>query len=84
MSWTLLNQKSALLVLVINLLSNCNYDKVKLLYKVSKMVGFLEKHAINDSQKDKHAKCGEIYKELKVDLEKHLNNLKIATEMISK
>jgi len=69
---------------VTKMLSNCNYDKIKLLYKVSKTIGFIEKHAIKDAEKDNHPKCAEIYRELQKDLEKHLDKLRIATEVVSR
>jgi hypothetical protein len=69
---------------VIAVLSNCNYDKTKLLYKISKIIGFIEKHAIHDSEKDGHPLCGEEYKELKEDLEKHAEKLRMAVEGLSR
>ncbi len=66
------------------MLCNCNYDKTKLLYKISKMIGFIEKHAIKDSEKDGHPLCTEEYRELKNDLERHMEKLRVAVEGLSR
>ena len=66
------------------MLSNCNYDKTKLIYKLSKIIEFIEKHAIRDSEKAGHPLCGEEYKELKEDLEKHAEKLRLAVEGLSR
>ena len=63
---------------------NCNYDKVKLLSKLLKMSGFIEKHAIHDAGKDGHPLCAEEYKELKNDLENHIEKLRMAIEGLSR
>ena len=46
------------------MLGNCNYDKTKLLYKISKIAAFIDKHALKDSERDGHPLCAEEYKEL--------------------
>ena len=66
------------------MLSNCNYDKTKLLYKLEKILGFIEKHAVHDANKDSHPLCGEEYKELKQDLERHVEKLRLAVEGLSR
>ena len=66
------------------MLSNCNYDKTKLLAKISKIAGFIEKHAIKDAEKDGHPLCAEEYQELKQDLERHLEKLRMAVEGLSR
>ena len=66
------------------MLSNCNYDKTKLLYKITKIVGFIEKHALHDAEKDGHPLCAEEYKELKQDLERHIEKLRLAIEGLSR
>ena len=66
------------------MLSNCNYDKTKLLCKLMKMASFVEKHAIRDAEKDGHPLCAEEYKELKQDLEKHVEKLRMAIEGLSR
>jgi len=66
------------------MLSNCNYDKTKLLAKISKLMGFIDKHAAKDAEKDGHPLCGEEYKELKQDLERHAEKLRAAVEGLSR
>ena len=66
------------------MLSNCNYDKTKLLYKLSKISGFIEKHAIKDAEHDDHPLCADEYRELKQDLEKHMEKLRMAVEGLSR
>ena len=66
------------------MLCNCNYDKTKILYKISKLAGFIDKHAIKDADKDGHPLCGEEYKELKSDLERHMEKLRMAIEGLSR
>ena len=62
---------------VIRMLSNCNYDKAKLLARMSKLQGFIEKHAIKiDAERDGHPLCAEEYKELGQDLNKHIEKLR--------
>ena len=66
------------------MLANCNYDKTKLLYKITKIAAFVEKHAIHDAEKDNHPLCAEEYKELKQDLERHIEKLRLAVEGLSR
>jgi len=66
------------------MLCNCNYDKVKLLAKISKLQGFIEKHAIRDAEKDGHPLCAEEYKELKQHLNSHIEKLRLAIEGLSR
>ena len=69
---------------MIDLLANCNYDKAKLLYKIAKLASFVEKHAIKDAEKDNHPLCAEEYRELKQDLERHMEKLRLAIEGLSR
>jgi len=66
------------------MLCNCNYNKTKILYKISKLVGFITKHAIHDAERDNHPLCAEEYKELKQDLERHMEKLRMAVEGLSR
>lgn len=66
------------------MLCNCNYNKTKLLYKISKIAAFLDKHAVRDAEKDNHPLCAEEFKELKQDLDKHLEKLRMAVEGLSR
>ena len=66
------------------MLCNCNYNKTKLLYKLAKVAAFIEKHAIRDAEKDSHPLCAEEYKELKHDLDMHIEKLRMAVEGLSR
>ena len=66
------------------MMGNCNYDKIKLLAKLSKIVGFIEKHAVHDADKDGHPLCAEEYRELKSDLDRHIEKLRLAVEGLSR
>jgi len=66
------------------MLSNCNYGKTKLLYKIMKIITYIEQHAIRDAEKDGHPLCAEEYKELKNDLERHAEKLRMAIEGLSR
>ena len=66
------------------MLSNCNYDKTKLLYKILRIREFVEKHAIHDAERDGHPLCAEEYKELKQDLDRHIEKLRAAIEGLSR
>lgn len=66
------------------MLCNCNYDKTKLLYKIAKVIEFIEKHSIHDAEKDGHPLCAEEYKELRHDLERHMEKLRSAVEGLSR
>ncbi|HLC49997.1 MAG TPA: hypothetical protein VJI97_01055 [Candidatus Nanoarchaeia archaeon] len=63
---------------------SCNYNKIKILYKISKLVGHIDKHAVADAEKDGHPLCAEEYRELKRDLEKHAEKLRMAIEGLSR
>ena len=75
---------SSIKIEVISMFSNCNYDKTKLLYKMLKVMAFIEKHAIRDAEHDGHPLCAEEYKELKQDLERHIEKLRMAVEGLSR
>lgn len=66
------------------MLSDCNYDKVKLIHHLSKMISFIDRHAVSDAEKDGHPLCAEEYKELRADLEKHVGKLSLAVKGLSK
>jgi hypothetical protein len=58
------------------MLKDNQYDKVKLLYKLSKLCWFLEKHAIENAQESEGENIADQLKELKDDLNKHIALLK--------
>ena len=54
------------------MLSNCDYNKVKLLHELSKIQSFLKRHAQKDAKSAKHQQCAKFCKALQKDLEKHI------------
>ena len=62
-------------------MSNCDYDKIKILYKISKLIGFIENHAGEDAEDQGHGECKEAYSELKQNLEKSLDKLSQLTKI---
>ncbi|MEX0849636.1 MAG: hypothetical protein WD055_05375 [Candidatus Dependentiae bacterium] len=54
------------------MLHDAQYDKVKLLYKLSKLCWFLEKHAIENAQSSEGEDIADQLKELKDDLNRHI------------
>ncbi len=66
------------------MLKDCNYDKTRLLYELSRLLGYLKRHAKEDAEKEGHKKCISMYEEMEADLEKHLEKLKMAIAEASK
>ena len=58
------------------MLRDCNYDKIKLLHKMSALAWFLEKHAKDNAQKENDSECRQACVELQKDLEKHIEKFK--------
>ena len=56
-----------------NPLTNCDYDKVKILHELSCMLWFIKKHALVDVQQDDE--FSRFLKRLESDLEKHVEEL---------
>jgi len=57
------------------MLSNCDYNKVKLLHELSGICGFLKKHAKKDATSAKHKQCSKFCAALEKDLEKHIKEI---------
>ena len=66
------------------MLKDCNYNKVRLLHDLSRIVWYLKKHAKEDAKTEGHELCYAMYEELEKDLEKHMDKLKQAISGISK
>jgi hypothetical protein len=66
------------------MLSNCNYDKIKLLNDLSKAKWFIENHAKQDAEEEGHGLCVRMYEEIEEDLENSIAKLKEAIKGISK
>jgi hypothetical protein len=58
------------------MLNHCNYNKVRLLHDLSRIVWFLKKHAKEDAKKEGHEACMKMCEDLEVDLEKHIDKIK--------
>ncbi|MBA2306687.1 hypothetical protein H0W26_00975 [Candidatus Dependentiae bacterium] len=57
------------------MLDNATYNKVKLLYKLSNLCWFLEKHAIADAAAGGDAESADALMTLKRDLQKHIERI---------
>lgn len=57
------------------MLSNEQYNKIRLFYDLSRMIWFIDKHALIDAQKSNDAFCIKVFEQLKVDMEKHQRSL---------
>ena len=66
------------------MLDDCNYNKIRLLHDVSRIVWYLEHHAKKDAKESGHELCHAMCVELQADLEKHMEKLKEAIVGISK
>ena len=66
------------------MLNDCNYDKVKLIHHMSKLITFIDRYAIKDADREGHPLCSKEYEELKNDLEKHVGKLSSAVKGLSK
>jgi hypothetical protein len=60
------------------MLSNCNYNKVRLLHDLSRIDWYLKKHAKRDAKKEKHKECHDMCVALEKDIEKHIDQIKKA------
>lgn len=58
------------------MLSHCTYDKVKIIYELSKMLWFIEKHAKQDAKNEQDSTCYDNFEKLAQDLEKHIAQFK--------
>lgn len=57
------------------MLDNVSFDKIKLIYKLSDLVWFIERHAKSDAQQAGDSQCLEMLTELQKDLSNHLERL---------
>lgn len=56
-------------------MDNCTYNKMKLLHELSKLTGFIEKHAKEDAKASKHNSCVKAIDALHADLLKHIKTI---------
>ena len=66
------------------MLSHCNYNKVRLLHDLSRIVWFLKKHAKEDAQKEGHQDCIKMCEDLEADLEKHIDKIRDSISGLAK
>lgn len=66
------------------MLNDCNYNKVRLLHDLSRIVWYLKKHAKEDAKKHEHPLCHAMCEEIEQDLEKHIDKLRAAIIGLSK
>lgn len=57
------------------MLNDCNYNKVRLLRDLSRIVWYLQKHAKEDAKKAGHETCHAMCEELEKDLEEHIGKI---------
>lgn len=65
------------------MLDNSSYNKIKLIYKLSDLLWFIEKHAINDAQNAGDKECIATLQAIEQDLEKHIEKLQKTMCIIS-
>lgn len=65
------------------MLDNCSYNKIKLLYKLSELKWFIEKHALNDANEAGDKSGAELLLALDRDLDKHIEKLHKAACVIT-
>ena len=66
------------------MLSDCNYNKVRLLTDLSRISGYLERHAKEDAKKAGHVLCANMCDEIKLDLDRHIEKLRMAVEGLAR
>lgn len=57
------------------MLDNSSFNKIKLLYKLSELQWFIEKHAISDAQNSGDTAGAEMLLALQRDLQKHVEKM---------
>ncbi|MBW2980662.1 hypothetical protein KY360_04560 [Candidatus Woesearchaeota archaeon] len=66
------------------MIDDCNYNKIRLLHDLSRIVWYLERHAKKDAKKSGHVLCHKLCGEIQKDLEKHMEKLRQAIVGLSK
>lgn len=65
------------------MLDNTTYDKIKLIYKMSDLAWFIEKHALGDARSSGDQDCVDALVGIQRDLQKHIEKLQKAMCIIS-
>jgi len=66
------------------MLTDCNYDKTKIIHDLSRIAHFIKNHAVSDAKKEGHPLCAEMYKEIAQDIESSLAKLRAAITGLAK
>ncbi len=66
------------------MLSDCNYDKVRLLHDLSRAAHFIKMHAINAAKKENHPLCAKMFEEILKNLDKDMDKLRAAITGLGK
>jgi len=54
------------------MVNDSKYNKIKVLYELSALCWFIEKHALTDAQKASDSECTKILEDIKKDIDKHI------------
>ncbi len=65
------------------MLDNTTYDKIKLIYKMSDLAWFIEKHALIDARNSGDQECIDALAAIQRDLHKHIEKLQKGMCIIS-
>lgn len=65
------------------ILDNSTYNKVKLVYKISQIIWFIDKHGLIDANSSGDKDCMDSLIDLRRDLERHLEKLQKSVCIIS-
>lgn len=65
------------------LLDNASYDKIKLVHEISRIIWFIDKHALVDANNAGDMQYADILIGLRKDLERHLQKLQTSVCIIS-
>jgi hypothetical protein len=65
------------------MLDNVSFDKIKLLYKLSDLLWFIEKHALLDAQNAGDKECVDALVGIQRDFQKHIEKLQKSMCIIS-
>ncbi|MEM4263490.1 MAG: hypothetical protein QW666_01165 [Candidatus Woesearchaeota archaeon] len=57
------------------MLKDCDYNKVRILHDLSRLVWHIKRFAKNDAKKGKHDECHKLISSLEKDLEKYVDKL---------
>lgn len=56
--------------------SNCFYDKVRILHDLCRVVWFIQKHGIADARKEGNKECRALFDAINVQLQEYIEELR--------